>query len=229
MKRLPALLSLLLFLALCASLAYWLLQWLAPPQRPVTAAPVATRSMPPLMAATNLFGGNGQGSSLANVQLRGVIRSGLAAGSVAIISAEGKPARALRVHAEVLPGIQVKEIHARTVILSDKGAERELALPSFVAQAGGLPETAPANAPVQGVMQGTAQGTTQGTLQQAPAGTPPAPNLPPAVQGVGGSGTTGAGAAGASGASGGESAAPASAQAPRPEMRTEMKTDNQRR
>ena len=224
MKRLPALLSLLLFLALCASLAYWLLQWLAPPQRPVIAAPVATRSMPPLMAATNLFGGNGQGSALANVQLRGVIRSGLAADSVAIISAEGRPARALRVHAEVLPGIQVKEIHARTVILSDKGAERELALPSFVAQASGLSETVSANAPAQGVMQGTAQGTVQGTPQQAPAGTPPSPNPPPAVQGVGGSGT-----AGAAGASGGESAAPASAQAPRPEMRTEIKTDNQRR
>lgn len=215
MKRLPALLSLLLFLVLCASLAYWLLQWLAPPPRPVAAAPVAPRSMPPLTAATNLFGGNAQGSSLANVQLRGVIRSGLAADSVAIIAAEGKPARALRVHAEVLPGIQLKEIHARTVILSDKGAERELTLPSFAAQAGGLPEGAQANVQANAPMQGAVQGAMQGTPQPAPATAPPAAspaiNPPPAAQGVGGSGTAG------TSASGGEATAPA--QGLRPEER----------
>ncbi len=94
MKRLPALLSLLLFVALCASLAYWLLQWLAPAPRAVAAPPVAQTPMPPLSAAFNLFGGNPQSGAMA-IQLRGIIHSGRASDSVAIIAVEGKPARAL--------------------------------------------------------------------------------------------------------------------------------------
>ena len=213
-KRLPALLSLLLFLALCASLAYWLLQWLAPPPRPVAAPPVAERKPPPLAAAANLFGGNPQGSSLASVQLRGIIRSGRAGDSVAIIAAEGKPPRALRIDAEVLPGIQVKAINARTVVLSDKGAERELSLPEFVAQAGGMPETggaaAPANAQANMPANAPAPGTAEGSAPAAqPASNPPA-NLPAAQA----TGSSGAGAAGTA-AAGGEATAPA----PRPEIR----------
>lgn len=134
MKRLPALLSLLLFVALCASLAYWLLQWLAPAPRAVAAPPVAQTPMPPLSAAFNLFGGNPQSGAMA-IQLRGIIHSGRASDSVAIIAVEGKPARALQVQSEVVPGIQLKQIRARTVILSERGGDREVMLPEFSALA----------------------------------------------------------------------------------------------
>ena len=147
MKRLP-LLSLLLFFTLCASLAYWLMQWLAPSPRPVAAPPVAERSMPPLSAAFTLFGGNTQ-SGATTVQLRGIIHSGRAADSVAIIAVEGKPPRALHMRSEVTPGVELKEIRARTVILSERGSDREVALPEFSALAVASQAVADANASPQ--------------------------------------------------------------------------------
>ena len=145
MKRLSAALSLLLFLALCASLAYWLLRWLAPASRPVAAPPVAQRPMPMLSAAYALFGGNPRGGGTM-VQLRGIIHADRAAESVAIIAVEGKPPRALQIGSEVTPGVQLKEIRARTVILSERGADREVILPDFSTLAGAAQPGADANA-----------------------------------------------------------------------------------
>jgi len=150
MKRLPALLSLLLFLALCASVAYWLLQWLAPAPRPVAAPPVAQRPVPPLSAAYTLFGGNPQ-SGATTVQLRGIIHSGRAADSVAIIAVEGKPPRALHVRSEVTPGVELKEIRTRAVILAERGGDREVMLPEFSATPIAAQTGADANASPQPV------------------------------------------------------------------------------
>lgn len=135
MQRAPAMLSLLLFVALCASAAYWLLQWFAPEPRAVAAPPEAARPLPSVAAASTLFGGRPQGPGGIPVQLRGILLAGRA--SVAILAAEGKPPRALPVDAEVVPGVTVKRIDARTVLLSERGVERELALPAFAAQEGG--------------------------------------------------------------------------------------------
>lgn len=194
MQRAPAIASFLLFLLLCASIAYWLLQWLAPPPRPVAAPPQAERAMPPVAAAANLFGGHQQGAGMANVQLRGIIRAGSSKGSVAIIAAEGKPARALGVDAEVLPGLTVKQITARGVVLSDRGAERELALPAFAAQ-----ESAMANVPGRTPEPPQAPSPTQQQApQQAPQVQPaPPPQLPqPTASGPSGGGATAAGGPG---------------------------------
>lgn len=140
-QRLPAIVSLLLFVALCASIAFWVLQWLAPAPRPI-AAPVASEQvMPPVAAAANLFGGAAKGGGMVNVQLRGIIHAGSASGSVAIMTVDGSQPKFYRVNAELMPGVTVKAIHARTVVLSDRGAERELPLPAFAAQesSGGAP------------------------------------------------------------------------------------------
>ncbi len=134
MQRAPAFVALLLFVALCASFAYWLLQWFAPQPRAVAAPPDAARPLPSVAAASTLFGGRPQDAAGAEVQLRGILLAGRA--SIAIIATEGKPARALPVDAEVLPGLTVKQIDARTVLLSQRGVERELSLPPFVAQEG---------------------------------------------------------------------------------------------
>ncbi len=145
MQRAPAMIALLLFVALCASLAYWLLQWITPEPRAVAAPPEAAQLLPSVSAAASLFGGRPQTAGGAQVQLRGILRAGRA--SVAIIAADGKPARALPMNAEVLPGLTVKEIGARTVVLSERGAERELALPAFSAQEGGATVTQLGTAP----------------------------------------------------------------------------------
>ena len=218
MKRLPALLSLLLFVALCASIAYWVLQWLAPAPRPVAAPPVAGQPMPPLSAASNLFGGNPQ-SGASVVQLRGIIHSGRASDSVAIVAVEGKPPRALRVRSEVMPGLQLKEIRARTVILSERGGDREVMLPEFstitVAAQTAAQTGTEAGAPAEPAAQA-----------QPPAQSPPAAQAPPPAQppqapqvvpgGAPGAVTSGPGNTGNS-ASGGENPvhAPPAMRAPR--------------
>ncbi len=184
MKRLPALLSLLLFVALCASVAYWLLQWMAPAPRPVAAPPVTQQAMPPVSAAVNLFGGNPQSGATA-IQLRGIIHSSRGSDSVAIVAVEGKPARALRIRSEVMPGIELKEIRARTVILSERGGDREVVLPEFstltVAQQTGTEAGTPASPAAE--MQPPAQAPSAVPAQSsAPA--PAAVPAPTVVQGA---------------------------------------------
>ncbi len=197
MQRAPVIASFLLFLLLCASVAYWLLQWLAPEPRAVAAPPRAERSAPPVAAASSLFGGRPQGGGMANVQLRGIIRSGRSAGSVAILAAEGKPTRALAVDAEVLPGLTVKEIHARTVVLSDRGVERELSLPAFAAQEAGS----------SGMQAATPVPQPAAPQLQPPQPQPPQPAPPPSLPqptAMGASGPGGAGAGGPGGAPAGQ-------------------------
>ncbi len=181
-QRLPALVAFVLFVALCASVAYWVLQWLAPAPRPV-AAPVANeRTLPPVSAAANLFGGAAKGGGMVNVQLRGIIHAGRSTGSAAILAVDGSAPKFYRVNAELMPGVTVKAIHAKTVVLSDRGAERELPLPAFAAQEGtgggalarAMPEqNAPQNLPPQASPGFQPQQALQQPGQTGQAGQPP--------------------------------------------------------
>lgn len=131
MKRwpLPLVASFVLFLALCASLAYWALQFLAPAQRPVAAAPVAVVEPANLSAAASLFGGSGNTAVASNFTLQGVVLSGNAGQSIAILSANGEPAKAVAMGMEIVPGITVKEVHRGYVLLADEGALKRVELP----------------------------------------------------------------------------------------------------
>lgn len=168
MQRASLMASFLLFLLLCASVAYWLLDWLAPEPRAVAAPPQAERTLPPVTAAASLFGGQPQ-AGMANVQLRGIIHAGRAESSVAIIAAEDKPVRALRIDSEVLPGLTVKQINARTVVLSERGVERELSLPPFSAQEGGLQVDAQPMSPQQQPVPQPPQVQPQQPMPEQPA------------------------------------------------------------
>jgi len=134
MKRLPTLTSFIMFLLLCASITYWLLQWMAPATRPLVIPAQAERALPNMSAAANLFGGITEVVSAVPIQLKGIIQSAKTSESVAIIVLEGKPARFLTVNAEVSSGITIKEINARSIVLDDHGAEREVTLQQFVAK-----------------------------------------------------------------------------------------------
>ena len=130
MKRWPLVASFLLFILLCASIAYWALQLFKPPLRPVAAPPAAAPAeIRPEAAAALLGGGGGRPDSAGNYQLTGVIFSGTPADSVAILSIEGKPAQAIRAGSEVVPGVTVKEVHPAYVLLADNGATRRVELP----------------------------------------------------------------------------------------------------
>jgi general secretion pathway protein C len=171
MQRAPTVMAFLLFLVLCASVSFWLLQWMAPSPRPVAALPQAARVLPPVAAAANLFGGRTQAAGMAQVQLKGIIRSGSAGSSVAIIAVDGKPARVLRANAEVTSGLTIKAINARSIVLSDRGAERELTLAAFGAQESAmsnLPGRSPEPQPViQPPQQSTAATPQPAAPQQA--------------------------------------------------------------
>jgi general secretion pathway protein C len=183
MKRLPLLFSFLLFLALSATLAYWIVQWTAPVPRAVSAPSKSERTMPPISAAASLFGGRSPSSAtIANVQLRGVVHSSSLSDSVAIISIEGKSPRALTVNSEIVPGVIVKKILNKTVVVSEKGAERELSLPAFATQ--------------------------EGNTSAPQASVPPAPNLPPANPSAALSTATSTGASGSSSAQGSSMTSP---------------------
>jgi len=130
MKRLPLVASFVLFIALCASVAYWAMQLFKPPLRPVAAPPQAVQAEIRPDAAATLFGGSAQKAAVAsNYQLKGIIFSGSPRNSVAILSADGKPAQAVRVETEVAPGVTVKEVHREYVLLSDNGATKRVELP----------------------------------------------------------------------------------------------------
>ena len=179
MKRLPVVFSFLLFLTLSATLAYWIVQWTAPAPRAVSAPPKSERTMAPVSAAASLFGGRSPGSTIANVQLRGVVHSGSSSDSVAIIAVEGKPPRALTVNSELTPGVIVKEILNKTVVVSEKGVERELSLPAFAAQESHTTAPNPPSVnPAAAINTGTSVGASGGNGPQNSGMTSPPPARP---------------------------------------------------
>ncbi len=177
MKRLPLVASFLLFILLCASIAYWGLQLFKPPLRPVAAPPRVAKSDIDPQAAATLFGGRaGKVAVASNYQLKGVIMSGSADESIAILSADGKPAQAVRVDTEVAPGVTVKEVHRDYVLLSDGGAVKRVELPENAKSEVNLATVAPVRPQPQPVPAPT--------IQQAPAPVPPAVVAAPATPGA---------------------------------------------
>ncbi len=159
MTRGRLVLSFLLFIALCASIAYWGLQLYDPPLRPVAASAQPQTAPPSLEAAAAVFGGQAATETANNFQLRGVIYSGTPKDSVAIIAQEGKPPRAFRVNGEVVPGVTVKEVHREYVVLSDGGALKRIELPAAGrnAQVNGIARRASSEPPVSATPQQAAQ------------------------------------------------------------------------
>jgi general secretion pathway protein C len=127
-RYLPLVAAVALFSAACASAAYWGLQWFRPQQQPVAAAPHAGPAPLAIEAAAGLFGGAQAGAAVASAyQLKGVIEAGPE--GVAILAADGKPARAVRVDTEVAPGVRLTEVHQRYALLNEGGVIKRLALP----------------------------------------------------------------------------------------------------
>lgn len=130
MKRMPVVVSFILFVALCASAAYWALQVIRPALRPMAAPAPAAAAEVRLDTAASLFGGRPMAQAVAsNYQLKGVVVAGNGRESVAILSADGKPAQAVQVNVELQPGVIVKEVHSQYILLSEGGVVKRVALP----------------------------------------------------------------------------------------------------
>jgi general secretion pathway protein C len=180
MKRLPLLASFLLFIVLCASAAYWGMQLFKPPLRAVAAPPRAPKADIRPEAAVALFGGKSGAVAASNYQLKGVIFSGSPHDSVAILSADGKPAQAIRVDMEVAPGVKIKEVHREYVLLTEGGVIKRVQLPESAKGQAGLATAAPVPARTP-VTPGPSQIVPGRAAQLSPPPPPPATTAPPTV------------------------------------------------
>jgi general secretion pathway protein C len=72
-RLLPRLISFILFLGLCASLAYWAIEFFTPSPRPVALSATVTQPLPPVSVAAALFGEQADANTMTNIQLRGLI------------------------------------------------------------------------------------------------------------------------------------------------------------
>ncbi|HEY8023972.1 MAG TPA: type II secretion system protein N [Burkholderiaceae bacterium] len=130
MKRWPILFSFLLFLALCMSGTYWVMQFIKPEVRSVAMPKPQAKAEVDPEVAMGLFGGHLSVAAASNFQLKGVVVSQNAAESVAILAADGKPAEAVRLNAEIVPGVTIKEVHSQYVLLSENGVVKRVELPA---------------------------------------------------------------------------------------------------
>ncbi len=179
MKRWPLIASFVLFIVLCVSAAYWAMQLFRPSLRTVTAPPPTSRPLPRIEAAAQLFGGRSNIAVATNFQLRGVVASGTAGESIAILSADGKPAQAVRANAEVLPGVIVKEVHPHYVLLSEGGVIKRVELPESAKGQGGVESAAPPVQQAGGFPPLPPQNVPLPDPQASPMGVPPGMSAPP--------------------------------------------------
>ncbi len=131
MKRLPLLCSFILFILLCASVTYWVLQWTAPATRALQLRAPSEPTLPDIAAAAQLFGGASAAATITPLQLSGIIYSAIPGERVAIITSDAKPARALGMNAEVAPGIIIKQINQRSVVVLENSQQRVIPLPKL--------------------------------------------------------------------------------------------------
>jgi general secretion pathway protein C len=176
--------SVLLFAALCAIVAVWALQLLAPRAPIAPAGAVATVQGPPdLSAAGQLFGGVPRAADAqvqaepSNIQVSGVLASGER--GVALLAIDGRPSKPFAVGEPVSDGMTVRAITGDAVEL-DRGA-------------GGRPmrQPAPARGSIAVLTSGPQRSSGNANVPPvalpsppagAPVGLPPLPprTLPPA-------------------------------------------------
>lgn len=179
MKRAPLIVSFILFLALCASAAYWVLQFIQPKARPMIAPPESTTITPPLSAAATLLGGKANKSPSSDYQLSGIIMANNPAERVAIIASQGQAAHAYRIHAQLSSGTELAEINKDHVLLAMHGEIKRINL--IAAAQLRVNNTLPPSPASQGRpsdLPGTTWAQAVGVNNPAPIVTPPAPLSP---------------------------------------------------
>lgn len=130
MKRLPLLMSFVMFILLCMSLSYWGMQVFKPKVRSVNAPVNANAVEPGEGQWGSVFGLNPLAEAAAsNYQLKGVVVAVHALDSAAILSADGKPSQTIAVGKELSPGVILQEVHATHIVISEAGVIKRVELP----------------------------------------------------------------------------------------------------
>lgn len=136
-KRLPLLISFVLFLALCASGAYWGTKLFKPKAREVVAPPPVAQAEIGIDGAVGLFGGKLVAAVASNYQLKGVISGHDPRRGIAILSADGQPSEAIPAGKKSSSGVEVTEVHPQYVMLNESGVAKRLDMPEGKGIVGG--------------------------------------------------------------------------------------------
>ncbi|NSX17384.1 MULTISPECIES: type II secretion system protein N [Cupriavidus] len=179
---LPRLASVVLFIALCALLTYWVLTFSAMRTIPVPkSARVAQTEAVETGAVATLFGGSAQAGP-SNVQLLGVVAELGGGASAAIVSIDGGPAKAVRMGADLAPQIRLVEVRQRGVVIERNGVRQEIVLPLQTGATRGAPRAA---SPLPTPPAGAAAPMATPMPPPAQAAAQPAPGQPPRSQPLG--------------------------------------------
>lgn len=129
LRRTPILIHLLGAAAASALVAFWALQLIAPATPAAPAATTATLFREPDAGlAARMFGDVGaRTASTMNVQVSGVFAAGRS--SSAVISMDGKPARAVLLGQELAEGVRLTEVRADGVVLERDGTRMQFIVP----------------------------------------------------------------------------------------------------
>lgn len=156
--------------------AFWVLRLIAhsTPAAPPPAAPMAVRDAPPALVG-RMFGDVGtQQAVTLNVEVSGVFASGKA--SSAVVSIDGKPARAVLLGQEVAPGVTLAEVRPDGIAVERDGVRTSYNVPEL--------EVAAASEPVNAFRREGAV-LTAPSMDAPPTARPaaPPPALPPGMTG----------------------------------------------
>jgi general secretion pathway protein C len=109
-----------------------------------------------------------------NYQLKGIVLAGTSKESIAILSTDGKPAQAIIVNTEVVPGVTLKEVHAQYILLSEGGIAKRVDLPEGVkamvgeAQLSPISPTGQANPSMPAALTGNSKMRMEESEQEKP-------------------------------------------------------------
>ncbi|MCD6027246.1 MAG: hypothetical protein K0R08_1765 [Solimicrobium sp.] len=126
MKRVPLIVSFVLFVLLCVSSSYWVMRLVKPETRKILAPQVA-QPVADVESVASLFGGVMLVTT--NYHLKGIVQANPMSQSVAIIGVDGSPAKAYPVDTEV-NGTALNEVYSNYVLLGDNGVSKRVDLPT---------------------------------------------------------------------------------------------------
>ncbi|MGS0743511.1 type II secretion system protein N [Glaciimonas sp. GG7] len=136
--RLPSLLSLVLFMLLCACATYWAMQFVRAAPRTMAAPPQTEQAEMNTSDAMSLFGAQNVAAVASNFQLTGVVVANNIGQSVAILSIDGKPAQAFTQGWQLQPGVTLQEVNRDYVLLSKGGVIERVKLAEVIIPVIGL-------------------------------------------------------------------------------------------
>jgi general secretion pathway protein C len=175
-RWLPKLLTLLMACALAGAAAYWFMRIAGGPPAPdprslnrAVDAPVSTFREP-----VSLFGST-QTQALTNVKLLGVI-AGKDGEGRAVLTVNDGPPRSYASGGQIAPGMKLKAVESRGVVVDSNGVENRIALPPRA--------TVAANSLVSPALTARPAFGAQAAPPPAPAQIPVAPAPPPAPPGA---------------------------------------------